>query len=653
MKTSESLLRQLESPSLSRDERAALRCQLAAEFEHKGQYEAARDVLGELWRGVGARPALEGLTDLTATEVLLRVGTLSSWFGSIEQVEGAQEAAKDLINQSITRFQALKEPVRAALAQSELAFCYRREGAFDEARILYTEALRSLPETEHGHRAKVLLRLSIVESLSGRHNDSLRILTEATPLFEASTNHFLKGKFHNELSFSLTVLGKNERRPDYTDRAILELTAAAYHFEQAGHIGYRALAENNLGFLLYLVGRYADAHEHLNRARQLFASENNKGRIAQVDETRARVLLAEGRLQEASKVIHGAIQTLSKGGEQSLLAEALTTQGLIMARGGNVFNSQAVLRRAADVAEQVGAVEDAGRALLTLIEEHADNLTEHELLEAYQLADSLLSKTQDTETIARLRACANRITYVRLKSLQTPKRKRSGVDAWANFSLTELIQAIEARYIKRALLDAKGSITHAARLLGFTHHASLTSLLKRRHQNLAHLRTPAATRIPSEKKKRGKKNEGSINAPSNTAECNVKQRTATILHVEDHKVVADAVKETLELEGLRVVTCADGARAIRRMTSQAHYGLLIFDNHLPNVNGLELVRYARQLPHRQSTPIIMLSASDVETEARSLGVNAFLRKPHDIGSLTATVMRLLSEGELRNGGAEG
>ena len=35
----------------------------------------------------------------------------------------------------------------------------------------------------------------------------------------------------------------------------------------------------------------------------------------------------------------------------------------------------------------------------------------------------------------------------------------------------------------------------------------------------------------------------------------------TILHVEDHKVVADAFRDALEAEGWRVVTCADGAAA--------------------------------------------------------------------------------------------
>jgi CheY-like chemotaxis protein len=76
-----------------------------------------------------------------------------------------------------------------------------------------------------------------------------------------------------------------------------------------------------------------------------------------------------------------------------------------------------------------------------------------------------------------------------------------------------------------------------------------------------------------------------------------------------------------------------------------HYDLLISDNDLPHVSGVELIRRVRQLPHRKRTPVIMLSAGDVETEAWKAGVNAFLRKPHDIGNLTAMVKRLLSGSE--------
>ena len=634
MTLAETLLKQLENRALSRDERAQLQCQIAADFEHRGQYDAARDALGELWQGVGQRPALEGLSELTAAEVLLRVGSLSAWFGSVGQIDGAQEKAKDLISESITRLQAVGETTKVAAARSELGLCYRRAGSYDDARVVYKEALRGLANgNEKELRAKILLRLVIIESLSGRYNDALRILTDETQFFEESNNDFLKGKFHNELACALTSLGQAEGRPDYTDRAIIEYTAASYHFERAGHTSYHASAENNLGFLHYTIGRYEVAHDHLNAARRLFADVQNKGRIAQVDETRARVLLEQGRLRAAEGAIREAVRVLSKGGEQGLLAEALITQGRVLSRLGNFVESGDTLRRAADLAEEAGAVEDAGRALLSLMEEHADHLNEHELLEAYERAHNLLKETQDVETITRLRACAMRIVSDRRASL-SQRRVRSVVDFWANFDLNERVRTYEARYVRRALIDGEGSVTRAARLLGLRHHATLTYMLDEeqgRHKDLAYLRTPPEPRRQS-----------IINHKSRRR-TRTKARTINILCVEDYQVVADAVKESLEELGWTVELCADGTEAMRKIESKARYHLLILDNQLPGHDGLELALRVRQLPHRRRTPIIMLSASDVERDALHAGVNAFLRKPQDIGRLSAIVTRLLTK----------
>lgn len=91
------------------------------------------------------------------------------------------------------------------------------------------------------------------------------LLTESAPLFGEGASHRLRGIFYNELAIALRRLGTAERRQDYTDRALIEYAAAAYHFEQARHERYVGRIENNLAFLLYKLGRYADAHEHLQQ----------------------------------------------------------------------------------------------------------------------------------------------------------------------------------------------------------------------------------------------------------------------------------------------------------------------------------------------------------------------------------------------------
>jgi tetratricopeptide (TPR) repeat protein len=234
------LLRQIDTPGLQHAERVRLRCQVAKELEDSGNYEAARAAMGKLWQRIGERPDVNGLDQYTAAEVLLRAGSLTGWIGSARQIDGAQESAKDLISESKAVFEALHEKEKAAESYVDLAICYWREGAYDEARVTLREVLSQLADLDSEQKARALLNSAIVEISSGRFNDALRLLEEAAPLFENSQAHAAKGRFHNVLAMVLTRLSILEQRGDYTDRAVVEHTAASYHFEQAGHTRFRS-----------------------------------------------------------------------------------------------------------------------------------------------------------------------------------------------------------------------------------------------------------------------------------------------------------------------------------------------------------------------------------------------------------------------------
>ena len=408
MNLAQHLLQQLNDPMLSLCEKTHLRCSLAKQLEEEGNYEAARSAISDLWQRIGDRPVINGLDNLTAAELLLRAGVLTGWLGSAHQIEGAQEIAKDFISESAATFGQLNEKGKLAEARIDLAYCYWREGAFDEARIILRDVLLYLGNTECELKALAQLRLSIVEASAGRTYSALHILTEAATLFESSSNNTLRGNFHNERAIILRNLGTAEKREDYIDSALLEYEAASFHFEKAGHIRYRARVENNLGFLFLKSAKFAEAHEHLDRARRLFASLKDKGSIAQVDESRARVFLEEKRNTEAEKVIRGVIRILEQGGEQALLAEALTTWGVALARLENYEQARATLERAVEVASQAGDNEGAGVAALTLLEELSGRMNREEMLGLYAHADQLLSQTQHPGILVRLRLAARK-----------------------------------------------------------------------------------------------------------------------------------------------------------------------------------------------------------------------------------------------------
>ena len=116
-----------------------------------------------------------------------------------------------------------------------------------------------------------------------------------------------------------------------------------------------------------------------------------------------------------------------------------------------------------------------------------------------------------------------------------------------------------------------------------------------------------------------------------------------ILHVEDNRTVARTVQDTLGAEGMHTDFCLSGATALEMLKSNAPYDLIIVDNDLPGLSGLELVLRIQSIAHRRSTPVIMLSGDDCESEAWRAGVKAFLRKPEGVNELSSTVKRLLAQ----------
>jgi CheY-like chemotaxis protein len=111
----------------------------------------------------------------------------------------------------------------------------------------------------------------------------------------------------------------------------------------------------------------------------------------------------------------------------------------------------------------------------------------------------------------------------------------------------------------------------------------------------------------------------------------------SVLHVEDDETISAIVKEILESEGCEVETCSDGHVALERIGGTNHYDLLLVDYDLPGLNGLELVNMSRQIPHRCNMPIIVLSATSREADAKEAGADLFLPKPVHISSLIQAI----------------
>lgn len=471
-------------------------CQFAKNLEEAGEFELAAESLSGFWSGLLNRPDTSGLNEEEKAELLLRTGTLTGWLGSANQVSGGQEAAKDLISESIAIFERLDNAEKVAEGRVDLAICYWREGGLDEARVTLQLVLDSLRESQSEQRLRALLNSAIVEWTSTRDQNALRICSEAAPLFDFSSNYALKGKFHNTYAAVLKSGAVAKNKEAYIDRALVEYTAAGYYFEQAGHKRFQARVENNVGFLFATIGKFGEAHEHLTRAGELHISVGDHGGAAGVEDTRAQAFLLEGKYKEAEYFARCAVQALKHGGEQTVLAEALTTHGKALARLNQTRIAKTTLDQAVEIAQNAGNPDRGGIAALTAIEELSDHLSADTLQNYYHTAETLLSNSQNVSLKSRLGECARRVLSVALAEANVVAPSISAANTITmepGFSLDIEVLRYEGDLIRRALKESGGSITRAARLLGVTHQG-LAFILNGRHRNLLSIRTPVKRR---------------------------------------------------------------------------------------------------------------------------------------------------------------
>jgi len=107
------------------------------------------------------------------------------------------------------------------------------------------------------------------------------------------------------------------------------------------------------------------------------------------------------------------------------------------------------------------------------------------------------------------------------------------------------------------------------------------------------------------------------------------------LLVEDDAVTRHLVEAILQARGYEVSTCAD-AEAAWLIYQQTAYPLVVLDWLLPGMDGLELCRRMRALPHGDRSLIVVLTARDQPADLQAVldaGADDYLNKPVDVPRL--------------------
>lgn len=132
-----------------------------------------------------------------------------------------------------------------------------------------------------------------------------------------------------------------------------------------------------------------------------------------------------------------------------------------------------------------------------------------------------------------------------------------------------------------------------------------------------------------------------------------------MLVVDDNKVIRQLIRVNLELEGLEVVTAADGVECLD-LVHDVRPDVVTLDVVMPRLDGLRTAARLRSDPRTRDLPLAIVSAcTSYEVEAGlDVGVDAFLAKPFEPAELVRLVQQLIerkrgTRGGRSRGGGEG
>jgi CheY-like chemotaxis protein len=98
-----------------------------------------------------------------------------------------------------------------------------------------------------------------------------------------------------------------------------------------------------------------------------------------------------------------------------------------------------------------------------------------------------------------------------------------------------------------------------------------------------------------------------------------------ILLVEDDDSLRKAFERLFSAEGWEVVVAVDGLDAQERLSQNADTRIILSDNNMPKISGLELLACVKK--EYPAIRFILMSGYEIVEEAFEKGADGFLRKP--------------------------
>jgi len=313
----------LESISMYEVEGAAKDLPDVLQLKLRVQIAIARNYCGDHPRAVASlQSALKELSDEQAAPVYTALARI---YRSINE----SSIARDYSQRALQVYRQTGDWRGLAEGYFGVALADHKEGHNDSALENFTHALKLIGD----HQATFILG-KIYSNMAGvcwhmkRAIDGIAHLEKAIEYYEHSDHQMMAAIAHNNLGLNLTLVGQWERAHDSFNRSLSLITEINDRDEKI------PMALDSLGELCLLRGDLAEARSYLERAVTLAKESRNKWHVAQTLRTMARCCIATDEHELALSYAQQAFETAQEIWDansiwesQLLLAESHLLQG--------------------------------------------------------------------------------------------------------------------------------------------------------------------------------------------------------------------------------------------------------------------------------------------------------------------------------------
>jgi two-component system phosphate regulon response regulator PhoB len=121
----------------------------------------------------------------------------------------------------------------------------------------------------------------------------------------------------------------------------------------------------------------------------------------------------------------------------------------------------------------------------------------------------------------------------------------------------------------------------------------------------------------------------------------------TVIVVEDEADAAEMFAEMMRVNGFRVVKSFSSGPAIHLIANEMP-DVVILDVMMPDISGLEVLKFMRREPELAKIPVIVISAKSMPADIKvgmEAGASVYLTKPVGFLELKQAVDKVLAAGK--------